>query len=69
MTLREYVPRGRRKDFAAQIGISYVYLRRLLGGRERGSAELSVEIDRKTLGKVSAADMRPDLYATVRPAV
>lgn len=68
MTLREYVGRGKVREFAARIGVSYSYMRRLLSGHETPSAELALRIERETFGHVPASALRPDLFGIVRPA-
>jgi DNA-binding transcriptional regulator YdaS (Cro superfamily) len=62
MTLRDYIPRGKREAFAGQLGVSVGFLAQLCSGLAKPSAVLCVDIERVTLGKVTRVELRPDLF-------
>lgn len=62
-TLRAMLqPRGSRVEFARRVDVSDVHLRRLLVGMMRPSVELCIRIERETEGRVTRADLRPDIF-------
>lgn len=65
MTLKEYFAgrsRGAKAGLAERLGISRTWMSQIISGRRVPSPELSVEIERLTLGQVRRADLRPDLF-------
>ena len=65
MTLQEYFeqqPRGAKAKMASTLGITRNWISQLLKGQGRASAELCVEINQYTRGKVSKKHLRPDLF-------
>lgn len=62
MLLRDYIPRGKRSDFARQLGVKVSYLHKLCVGQEQPGIALVLKIERATLGRVTKHDLRPDLF-------
>lgn len=62
LALRAILGRGSRDGFARKVDVSDVYLRRLLVGMERPSVDLCARIERETQGRVTRADLRPDIF-------
>jgi len=61
-TLTAWIPRGHRGEFARQLGISGGHLDQLCAGHRAPTGELCVAIERATLGRVTRAELRPDLF-------
>lgn len=65
MNLKQYFkqePYGAKSIFAEKVSITPTYLGLLIRKARRPSAELAKRIEKATKGKVSAADLRPDLF-------
>lgn len=65
MTLAKFFekhPRGYKQQFAAIVGITPTWLGLLIGGSRKPSPKLAKLIEKKTDGKVTAEELRPDLF-------
>ena len=65
MTLVEFFadrPHGSRQQMAQALGVSKAWFSQVTQGRRRTSAELCKRIERLTEGKVTRAELRPDLF-------
>lgn len=51
-----------QEAFAKQIGVSQGLVWQWLDGRTRITAERAIEIDEKTNGEITKADLRPDIF-------
>lgn len=60
-TYVEQLPRGGKKLFAIQLGITASYLSRLISGDRSITAERAIQIEDATDGLVSRVDLRPDI--------
>lgn len=64
MNLASYVeqlPRGGKKLFAIQLGVTASYLSRLISGDRSITAERAIQIEDATDGAVSRRELRPDI--------
>ncbi|WP_072410789.1 YdaS family helix-turn-helix protein [Pseudomonas sp. NFACC04-2] len=64
MNLANYVeqlPRGGKKLFAIQLGVTASYLSRLISGDRAITAERAIQIEDATGGVISRVDLRPDI--------
>ncbi|MEN5032925.1 YdaS family helix-turn-helix protein [Pseudomonas sp. Ps21-P2] len=64
MNLANYVerlPRGGKKLFAIQLGVTASYLSRLISGDRSITAERAIQIEDATGGAVSRVELRPDI--------
>lgn len=57
----ELLPRGGKKLFAIQLGVTASYLSRLISGDRSITAERAIQIEDATEGAVSRAELRPDI--------
>jgi DNA-binding transcriptional regulator YdaS (Cro superfamily) len=65
MTLNEYfqqLPRGSKTKLAKAVNVSKTWLALVINGHRIPSAELSVDIERATKGKVTRKELRPDIF-------
>lgn len=60
-TYVEALPRGGKKLFAIQLGVTASYLSRLISGDRSITAERAIQIEDATGGNVSRAELRPDI--------
>ncbi|MGP5283183.1 transcriptional regulator [Pseudomonas helleri] len=60
-TYVEQLPRGGKKLFAIQLGVTASYLSRLISGDRSITAERAIQIEDATEGAVSRAELRPDI--------
>lgn len=75
MKLKEFLnslPRGKKSEFASQVGIDPVYLSQIAaddqGPRKfRASAALAVRIEKFSNGVVNRSDLRPDDWQEIWP--
>lgn len=58
----EQLPRGGKKLFAIQLGVTASYLSRLVSGDRSITAERAIQIEDVTEGIVSRAELRPDIH-------
>jgi DNA-binding transcriptional regulator YdaS (Cro superfamily) len=66
MTLYQYFvgePLGAKKELADYLGITPTWISLLISGRRKPSPALAKAIERATQGLVTAAELRPDLFA------
>lgn len=64
MNLANYVeqlPRGGKKLFAMQLGVTASYLSRLISGDRSITAERAIQIEDATGGIVNRVELRPDI--------
>ncbi|RYF35666.1 MAG: helix-turn-helix domain-containing protein, partial [Cytophagaceae bacterium] len=64
MNLANYVerlPRGGKKLFAMQLGVTASYLSRLISGDRSITAERAIQIEDATGGSVTRVELRPDI--------
>lgn len=69
MTLQEYFatqPHGAQAALARKIGISKTWMNLLTSERDVPSAEIAVLIEKHTDGKVTRAELRPDLFGEIK---
>jgi DNA-binding transcriptional regulator YdaS (Cro superfamily) len=59
---------GTQAALGVKAGVSQQHISRLLGERQRITAETAIRIERATDGAVSRHDLRPDLYPRDEPA-
>jgi DNA-binding transcriptional regulator YdaS (Cro superfamily) len=65
MNLVEYfqqLPRGSKTKLAKTVNVSKTWLALVINGHRIPSAELSVDIERATKGKVTRKELRPDIF-------
>ena len=65
MNLSEYFstqPRGSKTKLAKAVNVSKTWLALVINGHRIPSAELSVDIERATKGKVTRKELRPDIF-------
>jgi DNA-binding transcriptional regulator YdaS (Cro superfamily) len=65
MTLKEFFrgkPRGSKAEMCLRLGITRTWMSQIVSGRRVPSPELCVSIESVTLGQVTRADLRPDLF-------
>lgn len=65
MTLKEFFkgkPRGSKADMCLKLGITRTWMSQIVSGRKVPSVELAVAIESVTLGVVTRADLRPDVF-------
>lgn len=60
-TYVERLPRGGKKLFAIQLGVTASYLSRLISGDRSITAERAIQIEDATYGAVSRVELRPDI--------
>jgi hypothetical protein len=69
MTLIEYFqdkPRGSKVKFAKEVNVSKTWLSLVINGLRIPSAELSVDIEKASKGKVTRKELRPDIFGKLR---
>ncbi len=69
MTLKEYFGTkklGAKTEMATALGISRTWLALIINGQRVPSVNLSVEIERYTLGRVKRKDLRPDVFGAIK---
>jgi DNA-binding transcriptional regulator YdaS (Cro superfamily) len=62
MGLKEYLETTTQADIARLLGCSQGLVSQWLSGVQRVTAERAVQIEKVTDGKVTAAELRPDLF-------
>jgi DNA-binding transcriptional regulator YdaS (Cro superfamily) len=65
MTLKDFfsnLPRGSKAALAVQLGISRTWMAQIISGREAPGPELCKAIEVHTYGRVTRAELRPDLF-------
>jgi hypothetical protein len=68
MNLKEYfgeLPHGSKIELASKLGITKTWLSLIISGKKLPSGSLCNMIQKMTDGKVSRADLRPDLFGDV----
>jgi DNA-binding transcriptional regulator YdaS (Cro superfamily) len=69
MTLIEYFQdkqRGSKVKFAKEVNVSKTWLSLVINGKRIPSAELSVDIEKASKGKVTRKELRPDIFGKLR---
>jgi DNA-binding transcriptional regulator YdaS (Cro superfamily) len=69
MTLQEFFkdkPRGSKVKFAKAVRISKTWLALVINGHRQPSAELAVDMEKETKGKVTRKELRPDIFGKLR---
>jgi len=69
MTLKEYFGTkklGAKTEMAKALGISRTWLALIINGQRVPSVNLSVEIERYTIGRVKRKDLRPDVFGAIK---
>ena len=65
MTLKEFFatqPRGSKAALAVRLHISRTWMAQIISGREAPSPELCRAIEIHTYGRVTRAELRPDIF-------
>lgn len=68
MNLKEYfsqLPHGSKHELANKLGITKTWLSLIISGKKMPSGSLCNLIQKFTNGKVSRAELRPDLFGDV----
>jgi DNA-binding transcriptional regulator YdaS (Cro superfamily) len=69
MTLEEFFvdkPRGSKVKFAKAVRISKTWMALIINGHRQPSAELAVDIEKESKGKVTRKELRPDIFGKLR---
>lgn len=66
MELKDYLEGMTQQEFADMVGCSQGLVSQWLAGNCRITAERAVVIEKVTGGKVSAIELRPDIFGQVR---
>ena len=62
MTLNEYLSTTTQAELAGKLGITQSMVSQWLTGAVRITAERAVQIEQATLGEVTRAELRPDVF-------
>ena len=62
MTLNQYLSTTTQAELAGKLGITQSMVSQWLTGAVRITAERAVQIEQATLGEVTRAELRPDVF-------